>query len=181
MLSAQEILNNIGSLIPSIYILTRTIFGVIGFLTAVAGVALIAKKEGSSPGKSGQMGGVWLLIIGALMFTSGRLVESGNLEISGSSTNYSTLASYTASNESEAGQVALHVSSYYLRFFSFALSFLCLYSAKTGILYDEKGWGMKCVSLFVLSILFLGIATYADAIGELFGYSSIGTDYFTID
>tara|TARA_R110000744_G_scaffold380550_2_gene501950 strand:+ start:709 stop:1254 length:546 start_codon:yes stop_codon:yes gene_type:complete len=181
MIGAVEILNNFGNLVPSLYTLTRAIFGVVGFITAYQGLkALVSKESQSRPGTNSKAGGVTLIVIGAFMFTSGSLVEAGNYQISQTYADYSTLNSFTESSDDTTDTIA-NVLVYYLRYYSYVLSFFILYNWKEGVTYNEKGWAGKCFFMFFLSVAFLGIAAYSNAIGELFGYSSIGTDYFTID
>jgi hypothetical protein len=179
MLSTVEVLNNIGSLVPNIYLMLRVGFGLAGVITAYSGIRILINNQSGSPAQKPKSTGLFIVIIGAFMFTTGTLLTGGNFEITGTYVNYSRLESYTPLTTGDTSDVAIYVANHYIRLISYIFAFVCLYTIKNGLKYDEKGWGVKALSFFILGILFLGVAKFSNGLGELFGFPTLGTDYFS--
>jgi hypothetical protein len=178
MFDASEIITNVGNLIPSIYYFLRALFGAIGFVTAFSGFRILIAKDAQVKGSKSK--GVWLFIFGSLMFSNGQLVETGSLDITGSYIDYSKLESFDTSESDDTQSLTLILIAYIIRLYSFVLGFMSLMTASNGVKYEDRGWVTKSILIYVMSLITLAISVFANAIGELFGYSTIGTDYFSI-
>jgi hypothetical protein len=180
MLTAVEVINNFGSLVPAIYHITRGFFALAGLVTFV--VALSAYQSGKLGGQQVSKGTcVMIAVVGSMMFSTGVLSRVGVASLLESSVDYSILSSYSEQSSEDAADVAFYVVTYYLRLFSYFLSFSTLNTVKNGLIYHKEGWVSKSIGMYILSIGLLGIATLANVFGGLFGYSTIGTNYFTLD